>query len=280
MPVDPVSGAFEADLKFLADRAGPLVYVPSEGGGDRTEHQGNYRTHRVRIHDARTDRPATDLDREGFALVPHESAVDDFYDDGALRSTYHAELVELLKRTMAASRVEVFDDTRRSSSTAKQQERGSRDPASIVHNDYTHDSGPRRLRDFFANSPEEAERLLQSRFAIINAWRLIGESIAAPVVDHPLVVCDARSVREGDLVPVERRGKDRTGELQVAFHDADQRWYYYPHMTRNEVLLFKTYDSAEDGRTRFTPHSSCKDPRAPDDAPPRESLETRCLVFF
>ena len=59
-----------------------------------------------------------------------------------------------------------------------------------------------------------------------------------------------------------------------------QRWYYYPRMNRNEVLLFKTYDSALDGRTRFTPHSSCKDPRVPDDAPPRESLETRCLAFF
>ena len=264
------------ELKFLADLSAPLVYVPSKGGGDRTEHLGNYRTHEVDIHDARIQLPETDLDVEGFVMRPHKSAVGNFYDDAALRSTYHPELIELLKRVTGAQRVEVFDDTRRSSSVGSQRERGSRDPASIVHNDYTHESGRRRLVDFFSESPDELEQLVKRRFAIINAWRPIRE----PVADHPLVLCDARTVRDGDLVPVERRGEDRTGELQVALHEPEQRWYYYPRMTRDEVLLFKTYDSALDGRTRFTPHSSCKDPRAPGDAAPRESLETRCLVFF
>jgi hypothetical protein len=266
----------KAELKFLADLSAPLVYVPSKGGGDQTEHLGNYRTHAVDIHDARVQLPETDLDVEGFVMLPHKSAVDDFYDDAVLRSIYHPELIELLQHVTGAQRVEVFDDTRRSSSVGSQRERGSRDPASIVHNDYTHESGRRRLIDFFRESPDELEQLSQRRFAIINVWRPIGE----PVVDHPLVLCDARSVRDGDLVPVERRGEDRTGELQVALHASEQRWYYYPRMTRDEVLLFKTYDSALDGRTRFTPHSSCKDPRAPADAPSRESLETRCLVFF
>jgi len=266
----------KAELKFLADLSAPLVYVPSKGGGDRTEHVGNYRTHAVAIHDARVQLPATDLDVEGFVMLPHKSAVDDFYNDAVLHSTYHPELIELLQRVTGAQRVEVFDDTRRSSSVGSQRERGSRDPASIVHNDYTHESGRRRLIDCFSESPDELEQLSKRRFAIINAWRPIGE----PVVDHPLVLCDARSVRDGDLVAVERRGEDRTGELQVALHAPEQRWYYYPRMTRDEVLLFKTYDSALDGRTRFTPHSSCKDPRAPTDAPSRESLETRCLVFF
>ena len=271
-----VQAPLRAELKFLADLSAPLVYVPSKGGGDKTEHLGNYRTHEVEIHDARAHLPKTDLDREGFMLVHHKSAVDDFYDDGALRSTYHAELTELLKRVTGARRVEVFDDTRRSSSASKQREHGARDPANIVHNDYTHASGHRRLADFFKDSPEALRQLEQRRFAIINAWRPIGE----PVLDHPLVLCDARTVRHDNLVPVERRGEDRTGELQVALHEPGQRWYYYPHMDRDEVLLFKTWDSALDGRTRFTPHSSCKDPRAPPGAAPRESLETRCLVFF
>jgi len=273
---DPEQAPLRAKLKFLADLSAPLVYVPSKGGGDKTEHLGNYRTHEVEIHDAREQLPDTHLDREGFMLVPHKSAVDDFYDDAALRATYHAELIELLKRVTGAQRVEVFDDTRRSSSAAKQRERGARDPANIVHNDYTHASGHRRLADFFSDSPEALRQLEQRRFAIINAWRPIGE----PVLDHPLVLCDARTVRDGDLVPVERRGEDRTGELQIALHEPGQRWYYYPGMDRDEVLLFKTYDSALDGRARFTPHSSCKDPRAPEDAAPRESLETRCMVFF
>ena len=48
----------------------------------------------------------------------------------------------------------------------------------------------------------------------------------------------------------------------------------------NEALLFKTFDSETDGRARFTVHSSFADPGAPVDAPPRESIETRCLLFF
>jgi hypothetical protein len=51
-------------------------------------------------------------------------------------------------------------------------------------------------------------------------------------------------------------------------------------MQMDEALLFKTFDSETDGRARFTIHSSFDDPDAPADAPPRESIETRCLVFF
>lgn len=272
----PAQDSFKAKLKFLADISATPVYLPSKGGGDRTAHLGNYRDHEVDLHDARAQLPATDLDREGFTLLAHASAVTDFHDDATLRTTYHPELIDLLKRVTGAHRVEVFDDTRRSSSVTNQRAHGARDPANVVHNDYTHDSGRRRLADFFSDSPEELQRLKPRRFAIVNAWRPIGE----PVVDHPLVLCDARTVGEDALVPMERRGEDRTGELQVALHEPGQRWYYYPRMHRDEVLLFKTYDSALDGRARFTPHSSCKDPRAPGDAPPRESLETRCLVFF
>jgi len=48
---------------------------------------------------------------------------------------------------------------------------------------------------------------------------------------------------EQDLVSVERRAEERTGELQVALHDLGQRWYYFPEMQMDEALLFKTFDS-------------------------------------
>ena len=265
-----------AELKFLADLSQPLVYVPSKGGGDQTEHQGNFRSQRVEVHDARRAPGKTELDREGFVLVEQPSAVEDFYDDEALRAVYHGELAALIRTLTGARRVEVFDDTRRSASIETQRERGIREPANIVHNDYTAASGPRRLADFFADAPEEAEALRQRRFAIINAWRPIN----GPVYDQPLVLCDATSIADGDLVAMERRAEERIGELQVALYNPGQRWYYFPRMRPQEVLLFKTYDSAEDGRARFTPHSSFSDPGAPADAPPRESLESRCLVFF
>ena len=151
-----------------------------------------------------------------------------------------------------------------------------REPADIVHNDYTAASGIKRLRDHFAERPEAIDELLRRRFAIVNVWR----SISGPVFNHPLTICDASTVGQDDLVSMERRAEERIGELQVALHNPEQRWYYFPEMTMDEALVFKTFDSNTDGRARFTIHSSFDDAGAPADAPPRESIETRCLVFY
>jgi hypothetical protein len=39
------------------------------------------------------------------------------------------------------------------------------------------------------------------------------------------------------------------------------------------------YDSKQDGRARFAPHTAFIDRKTPLDAPPRESVELRALVF-
>ena len=49
---------------------------------------------------------------------------------------------------------------------------------------------------------------------------------------------------------------------------------------REEALVFKVFDSATDGRARFTPHTSFDDPATPPGAPPRQSIEARTLAFF
>ena len=268
--------SIKASLKFLANANGPLVYIPSKGGGDETEHIGNFAIQEVTIHNGRAHRPASNLDVEGFKLVRQETKVADFYDDAQVASTYHDEVKSLLTKITGATRVEIFDDTRRSASLERQRNKKVRDPASIVHNDYTERSGIKRLVDYLADDPDEANKLLQQRFAIINVWR----SIAGPIHNHALVICDATSVKAEDLFAVERRAEERTGELQVALHDPEQKWFYFPEMQMDEALLFKTFDSESDGRARFTIHSSFDDPGAPAEAPPRESIETRSLVFF
>ena len=266
----------KAELKFLANLDEPLVYIPSKGGGDDTDHVGNFEMQEVTVHDGRRDKLFSSLDVEGFQLVSQKTDVEDFYDVSQVETTYHAEVRSLLKDITGAARVEIFDDTRRSASLDRQKEKNIREPADIVHNDYTALSGVKRLRDHFADDPNEAEKLLQRRFAIINVWR----SIAGPVYNNPLVLCDAATVRPEDLVSVERRAEDRIGELQVALHNPEHHWYYFPEMQMDEALLFKTFDSETDGRARFTIHSSFADPDAPADAAPRESIETRCLVFY
>lgn len=271
-----MSESIRAELKFLANLDGPLVYIPSKGGGDSTEHVGNFIMREVEIHNARQEKLSSCLDVEGFKLVSRDTAVEDFFDDAQITSVYHEEVSSLLIEATGAKRVEVFDDTRRSTSLARQRDLQIREPADIVHNDYTAQSGVTRLHDYFAHAPEEAASLLQRRFAIVNVWR----SMAGPVKNHPLVFCDTATVGPDDLVSVERRSEERVGELQVALHSRSQRWYYYPEMQMDEVVLIKTFDSETDGRARFTIHSSCEIPGVSSNTPPRESIETRCLVFF
>jgi hypothetical protein len=50
-------------------------------------------------------------------------------------------------------------------------------------------------------------------------------------------------------------------------------------MRADEALLLKCCDTQTDGRARFMPHTSFADPTTPPDAPPRESIELRTLVF-
>ena len=272
MPPD----AIKANLKFLTNLDEPLVYIPSKGGGDETDHVGNFAMQEVSIHNGRRDKSSASLDVEGFRLVSQATEVEDFYDDVQIESTYHEEVKTLLTEMTGAARIEIFDDTRRSSSLEQQRDKNIREPADIVHNDYTATSGIKRLRDHLKDDPIEAEQLLQRRFAIVNVWR----SIAGPVHNHPVALCDAATVRPENLVSVERRAEERIGEIQVALYDSEQRWYCFPEMQMNEALLIKTFDSETDGRARFTLHTSFADPHAPADAPPRESIETRCLLFF
>jgi hypothetical protein len=85
---------------------------------------------------------------------------------------------------------------------------------------------------------------------------------------------------ETDCVASERRAKDRIGELELVSFNSEHRWYYYPEMTGAEVLLIKTFDSAKDGRARRSAHTAFNNPLAPPGAPPRESVESRLLVFY
>jgi len=266
----------EVPLKYLTNAEGVSFYVASVGGGDTSVHDGNYVMQPVVIHNGRARAEGFSLDREGFILTAHSSAVVDFYDDNQIASVYEDEVKALVRSATGCTRVEIFDHTRRAASLDVQKARSIREPASIIHNDYTARSGPQRLRDHFPGARDEAEALLSRRFAIVNVWR----SIRGPVLTAPLALCDASSVAPEDLVSVERQAKDRIGEIQQAVHSPAHRWYYFPEMTMDEALLIKTYDSATDGRARFTIHTSFDDPAAAADTPPRESLETRCFMFF
>jgi hypothetical protein len=148
-----------------------------------------------------------------------------------------------------------------------------REPAKLVHNDYSLQSAPRCVHD---HMPEEAEELLRHRVVEINVWR----ASRGPIQESPLAGCDARSIAQEHVVPTDLVYPHRVGETYSFTYNPNHRWYYFPDMQRNEVVLLKCYDSKEEGRARFIAHTSFADPTSLPDAQPRESIEVRALVFF
>lgn len=233
--------------------------------------------HVVPIHDMRPLARDLSLDREGFTLLRRPTAVEDLYDDGAVETRYYAEIELLLQQELGASRVVIFDATRRSDAGPGARNRdGARGPASRVHVDYTAKSGPQRLQDVVGEN--EARRLEESgaRVIQVNVWR----PIRGPVERSPLALADASSVRPEDLIATDQVFPDRIGEIYHLAHAQGQRWYYAPWMTADEVLLIKGWDSLDDGRARFTPHGAFEQPDTPADAAPRESIEVRTLAII
>jgi hypothetical protein len=174
-----------------------------------------------------------------------------------------------------ASRVVIFDATRRSDGGSGAQNRdGLRGPATRVHVDYTEKSGPQRVKDLLGEA--EAARLAAAgaRIIQINVWR----PIRGPVARSPLALADAASIRPEALIATDQVFPDRVGEIYHLAYDPSQRWYYAPAMTPDEVLLIKGWDSLDDGRARFTPHGAFELADSPEDAPARESIEVRTLV--
>lgn len=233
-----------------------------------------YQERAVAIHNMRSVASEFSLEREGVRLVTAPSDVVDFYDESQIRNVYYPEAEKLVTELTGASRAVIFDHTirRRIDGAADRTTGVPRQPVPRVHVDYTVKSGPQRVRDLLA---DEADELLRRRFSVINVWR----PIRGPLQDSPLAVSDASSVQFDDLVPVDLVYQDRIGEIYMVKFNPSQRWFYAPRMSSDEVLAFKCYDSAEDGRARFAPHASFEDPTAPLDAWPRESIELRVLAF-
>lgn len=245
-------------------------YDPPAGTPRRS---ASYRDHLVQIRNARLLSPAPTLDAQGFALRPHPTRVQDFYDADEVKSIYYAELEQLVKNATGASSVVVFDHTVRGDAAAYRSDTKIQEPVNRVHNDYTADSALRRVRDVVPAG--DADRLLGHRFIEVNVWR----PIRGPLRTMPLAVLDATSAQPEDFVACDLIYRDRLGEIYYVAHRPQHAWYYYPDMERDEALLLKGFDT-DTSRTRFGAHAAFKHPQTPTNAPPRESIEARTFAFF
>jgi hypothetical protein len=263
--------AIEATLNYIIDDGTKIFTETGAPGANDRRNGGTPDPRPVTLRNGR--HLDFTLERDGFHFIRHDTKVADFFDEAEVRRVYYPEMEALVKAESGAVRVVVFDHTLRTADDAAREARKIREVVSRVHNDYTEWSGPQRVRDLL---PEEAEALLRRRFAIIQVWR----PIRYPVETFPLAICSARTLSAANLVVSERRYPNRIGQTYAITYSPDHVWYWFPRMRREEALVFKTYESLDDGRARWTAHTAFHDPTAASDARPRESIEIRTLAFF
>jgi len=302
-------------------RNGKLLIRRNADGSDTGMEGVVFYERQITVHNARllNGEERRSVDTNGFELFTHPLQRPDlnFFDHQEVISDYYRECTQIVSEATGAPYVVAFDHNVRSAAgkQSKRRIRGGQEvqgPARLAHGDYTLRSAPERLQQLAQPpggndtlhsiieqgqsliEPEKAKRALNEggRFSIINVWRNIAEE---PIATYPLALCDAQSVTPEDLVVFEIHYRDRVGENYFSKHAPRHEWYYYPAMTRDEVLLIKQWDSAgllarSEGRQAdsddaqapctFSFHTAFADPSTPPDAPERWSIEVRCIAMF
>ncbi|KAG2059523.1 hypothetical protein BDR06DRAFT_874318 [Suillus hirtellus] len=269
-----------AELAYFtppSDGSRPFTTINADPATGQRARNWKNEEHTVEIENVRGKESDYTLDTAGFQYVTKPSKHSAFINDEEIRGEYYPESIELLKDITGASKVVLFDHTvRRHRPGDVETDETKRQPVNQVHVDQTPESATARVHRHLPIG--EAEKLVKKRFQIINLWR----PISHPAVDHPLALCDYRTVdAKKDLVPIALIYPDREGETYGVKFNPTHRWKYQRGMKPDEVVLIKCYDSAQgDNIARFTPHTGFKDPSAPQGAPLRQSIELRALVFY
>lgn len=259
------------------------------------------------VHNIRDQQSQFNTDNSGFAVYNSPAQERLFTDDKAVREGYYKEVESMLRQKLPGiKRVEIFDHTIR-----RRTKDSPRQPVQQVHVDQTPGAAAVRVRRHLP--ADEAEELLKGRYQIINVWR----PIENPATDFPLAVIDWRSTKPADFIPVDLmypkradsamgdtddRGKEKLpspeslqstegyevrGETLGVAPSEQHKFYYMKDMTPDEVMLLKCFDSYGEGMPMGrqglavrTPHTAFVDPNTPKEAPGRQSIEVRCLVFY
>ena len=244
-------------------------------------------------------------DNSGFAVYNSPAREKVFTDESAIRNGYYPEVEAMLKERLPGKikKVVIFDHTIR-----RRDKNSPRQPVQQVHVDQTPGAAAARVRRHLP--AEEAEELLKGRYSIINVWR----PIENPATDFPLAVIDWRSTAPSDFIAVDllypkrtdnddddrgkevlpdektiwsREGYEAKGETFAVAPSEGHRFFYMKDMTPEEVMVLKCFDSAGEGESLGekglavrTPHTAFVDPKTPESAPGRQSIEVRCLVFY
>ncbi len=236
------------------------------------------------------------MDKLGLALGHCESECEDFYDAAEVERVFYPEMEKLLldffpdATDALVYNHDVFNQDYEGDRTEDQDNKNpgvNANYAYLVHNDLNDNSGrvrchellTKNLRNFGREqqyTEEQAKAKMSRRFMSIN--------LAKPmetVRQNPFVLCAWPSFADQPYITNYRIYDDRVGETTRFTYRPDHEWYWFPDQEPTEVSMLKCYDSVTDGSvSRWSFHSACIDPTAPEDAPCRKNVVVRSFVFF
>lgn len=235
------------------------------------------------------------LDANSFELTNCETSLTtaEFYEEGAekITNTYYKEMAECVKQKLGAAHVLVFHhqvrNKERNNGKANDIVTSVQGYANGVHSD-THPDSAEESYSFVSIGVDSDLR--QGRYLYMNLWRNIDDE--RPVSANPLAVLDQTSVTDGvgseDYLESDLYTKDpNTGfiyglkQYRLNQKNSDNhKWYYFPNMTKSEAILFKQWDSDPKRQTNLCFHTAFEDPTTPKNAPTRQSIEVRMIVYF
>lgn len=264
----------------MTERIARIAYVANDGtrpfyyANAHEKDRVPVELHPMAIHDARG--VDANVDREGFQLVRHRSAITDWADRDALAAIHRVEVAQLIRELTGADEVQVNAPgiLRFSEKSGKAGSSDNSHPARFAHIDINDATAAQ-----FAARGADGRKF--ARCAAYNLWRAISP---APQ-DVPLAFCDARSFAAEDLIVADAIFDPPGGapewsfESWVVAHAPQHRWYFYPDLAIDEAVLFKTNDS-DPSRAHCVPHVAFDDPLAPAEAPPRISIEMRATAYW
>jgi hypothetical protein len=254
--------------------------IPCFYAYDNTKDYMPLQRRKVKIRNARKLLSPALLDKDGFQLAFCPTAINDFWNLQETNDVYIGELEKLICSLTGASCVVVTSiGLPRTSKKKNNDDVSSVDKAlHFIHSDFSDDSAWWWVEQII--DKDSFEILKNKRLAIYGTWR----SISSPPQAVPFALCKANSIKSTDIVSANAFA-DYPGEKEIQWealmfkYNPAHEWYYYPDLTREELILFKHFDSDKTKAVRC-PHTAFVDDSYSPMMPPRISLDTRIIAFF
>lgn len=274
--------AIDTEIKYLVptSRINRRFWAP--GAEYNT---GVYDFYPATIRNARLRETPPTLDEHGFCLAEHPTKVTDFADADTLKAIYPAEVEEVAKRLTGCDFIHPMGGQLRSPVVGAA---GVQPPAAEAHVDFNTPTANAIAKVFYDQMRPDGPGY--DRFLCFSLWR----TFSPPPQDWPLALCEGPSIGEEDSISNYKVDVDEipTGaDLFAPIPDEEKllaatifkyspghRWWYYPDMTRDEVIFIKFHDS-DHSRAWRSPHTAFHDTTRPD-ANVRRSYEFRAIAYF